>query len=125
MATPSTSFGQRVRALRLERGLAQDDVARALGVRPLSYGRWERDQQHPGLENRIALARFFEVDIAQLTDADTAQQLDDWAIPLTAVPDLTHLERRVAAMEQTLAACTSLLARIANQLAVPDIEHTP
>ena len=34
---------------RLERSLEQRDVAAMLGVRPATYGRWERDQKRPAI----------------------------------------------------------------------------
>ena len=44
---PSRTLGERLKAWRLERGLTQRDVAAMLGVRPATYGRWERDQRRP------------------------------------------------------------------------------
>ena len=35
---------------RLGRGLEQRDVATILGVRPATYGRWERDQRRPAIQ---------------------------------------------------------------------------
>ena len=39
-----------MKAWRLERGLEQRDVAALLGVRPATYGRWERDQKRPAIK---------------------------------------------------------------------------
>jgi len=39
-----------LKAWRLERGLEQRDVAAILGVRPATYGRWERDQRRPAIK---------------------------------------------------------------------------
>ena len=39
-----------MRAWRLERGLEQRDVAAMLGVQPVTYGRWERDQKRPAIK---------------------------------------------------------------------------
>jgi DNA-binding XRE family transcriptional regulator len=49
-AEPPRTLGERLRAWRLERGLEQRDVAAMLGVRPATYGRWERNQRRPALE---------------------------------------------------------------------------
>jgi transcriptional regulator with XRE-family HTH domain len=38
-----------LKAWRLERGLEQRDAAGMLGVRPATYGRWERDQKRPAI----------------------------------------------------------------------------
>jgi len=39
-----------LKAWRLERGLEQRDVAAVLGVKPATYGRWERDQRRPAIK---------------------------------------------------------------------------
>ena len=39
-----------MRAWRLARGLEQRDAAARLGVRPATYGRWERDQKRPAIK---------------------------------------------------------------------------
>ena len=48
-AEPPRTLGERLRAWRLERGLEQRDVAAMVGVRPATYGRWERDQKRPAI----------------------------------------------------------------------------
>ena len=48
-AKPPRTLGERLKAWRLERGLEQRDVAAMLGVRPATYGRWERDQKRPAI----------------------------------------------------------------------------
>ena len=47
---PPRTLGERLKAWRLERGLEQRDVAARLGVRPATYGRWERDQKRPAIQ---------------------------------------------------------------------------
>ena len=47
---PPRTLGERLKAWRLERGLEQRDVAAMLGVRPATYGRWERDQKRPAIQ---------------------------------------------------------------------------
>lgn len=121
MATNRT-LGERLRELRAARGLAQEQVASAIGVRTLSYGRWERDQQLPGLQNRIALARYFDVDLHEITADVDAEHVE---IALDALSQestngygarIGALEQRVAGIEATLARCETLLERIAKSL---------
>ena len=47
---PPRTLGERLKAWRFERGLEQRDVAAMLGVRPATYGRWERDQKRPAIQ---------------------------------------------------------------------------
>jgi transcriptional regulator with XRE-family HTH domain len=44
------TLGERLRAWRFARGLEQRDVAAMLGVKPATYGRWERDQKRPAIK---------------------------------------------------------------------------
>jgi len=46
---PPRTLGERLRVWRLERGLEQREVAAMLGVKPATYGRWERDQRRPAV----------------------------------------------------------------------------
>ena len=46
---PPRTLGERLRAWRLARGFEQRDAAALLGVRPATYGRWERDQRRPSV----------------------------------------------------------------------------
>ena len=50
-SAPPRTFGERLKAWRSERGLAQRYVAAMLGVRPATYGRWERDQRRPAIRH--------------------------------------------------------------------------
>jgi transcriptional regulator with XRE-family HTH domain len=47
---PPRTLGERLRAWRLKRGLEQREVAAMLGVKPATYGRWERDQKRPAIQ---------------------------------------------------------------------------
>ena len=47
---PPRTLGERLKAWRLEQRLQQRDVASMLGVRPATYGRWERDQKRPAIK---------------------------------------------------------------------------
>ena len=49
-AKPPRTLGERLKAWRSERGLEQRDVAEMLGVRPATYGRWEREQKRPAIK---------------------------------------------------------------------------
>jgi transcriptional regulator with XRE-family HTH domain len=45
--------------------MSQEDVARAIDVRALAVGKWERGQANPSIENRIKLAELFKVEPAE------------------------------------------------------------
>ena len=54
-------FNQRLRELRLEKGLKQSDVAQALNVTPATVTRWENKTQEPDYLTLALLANFFNV----------------------------------------------------------------
>lgn len=49
-------FDQRLKQLRRERGLTQDQLARIVGVTPLTVSLWERGQRAPNLRSGRLLA---------------------------------------------------------------------
>ena len=56
-AEPPRTLGERLTAWRLERGLEQQVVATLLGVRPVTYGRWERNQRRPSIRSMPGVRR--------------------------------------------------------------------
>ena len=56
-------FGEILRDLRLERGVGQVELAKAVGVSKGIISLWENGLREPRLSNLIALAKFFNVSI--------------------------------------------------------------
>lgn len=59
------SFGERLRAKRLELGLSQAEAGRQLGTGRATVNRWERDECRPAQSREPALARFLEREEAE------------------------------------------------------------
>ena len=57
-----------VRALRIERGLAQGQLAEAMGVSRQTINSIENDRYNPSLPLAIALARYFGVTVEEMFD---------------------------------------------------------
>lgn len=57
----NTTFGERLKELRKERGLGQIALAAALGVGKSSISLWERGESEPTLTNLITIAQYFDV----------------------------------------------------------------
>jgi putative transcriptional regulator len=55
-----------VRALRLEKGLAQGELAHALGVSRQTINSIEKDRYTPSLPLALALARYFGVTVEEM-----------------------------------------------------------
>ena len=61
-------FGQRVRELRQERNLTQQQLADISGLHKNYIGMVERGERNPSLLNIDILARSFKVDISELME---------------------------------------------------------
>lgn len=62
-----SEFSQRLRFLRTQRGLTQQQLAQLLGLSKSSVNMYERGEREPGLETLAAMADLFEVDLDELT----------------------------------------------------------
>lgn len=54
-------FGNRLKELRLERGLQQEDIAKILNIHRATISRYENNQREPDVNTIINLAQYFEV----------------------------------------------------------------
>jgi transcriptional regulator with XRE-family HTH domain len=68
MLTVSIAFGQRLRELRVERGVSQDQFAHATGIHPTAIGRFERGDREPRLRSILRLAEGLGVQPGRLVD---------------------------------------------------------
>jgi transcriptional regulator with XRE-family HTH domain len=62
------TFGGRLRALRRERGLSQEDLSRRTGIHSPSIGRLEHDRREPRLKTILRLADGLGVPPGMLLD---------------------------------------------------------
>ena len=60
------TFGQRLRKLRNELGISQNDLSKHIGVSKSSVNMYERDEREPGFETLEAIADFFNVNMDYL-----------------------------------------------------------
>ena len=56
-----SKFYERIRELRIEKGLSQTELANATGLSQSAITLWENGQRSPGAEAIIILSRFFGV----------------------------------------------------------------
>lgn len=54
-------FSKRLRDTRLEKGIDQKTLAKALNTSQTNVSRWENDKFQPDIETIIAIAKFFNV----------------------------------------------------------------
>lgn len=72
----SAAFGQRLREVRTEHGLSQDDLARLTDVHPTAIGRFEHGKREPRLMSILGLARGLKVPPGELLN--TLPGAEDW-----------------------------------------------
>ncbi|MBO1740359.1 helix-turn-helix domain-containing protein [Leifsonia sp. TF02-11] len=70
MATPRSRaaklFGQRVRQVRIARGVSQEEIARRADMHVTNYGRIERGEANSELHTIVRLATALDIDPAEL-----------------------------------------------------------
>lgn len=65
-------IGEKIKYLRYEKGLTQEEVAAHLGVSAQSISKWERGEGYPDIETLPALANYFNISIDGLVGMDAA-----------------------------------------------------
>lgn len=56
-------FNQRIRLLRDEKRLTQEDAARELGISPRNYQRLEADGAVPSYQSLVAIGEYYDVSL--------------------------------------------------------------
>ena len=59
-------FGQRIRELRLRKGLSQEELAFRTGVHRTYLGGIERGERNPALKNIAAIAKALNITLSEL-----------------------------------------------------------
>jgi transcriptional regulator with XRE-family HTH domain len=66
--TATVAFGERLRELRAERGVSQDQLAHRTGIHATAIGRFERGGREPRLTTILRLAQGLDVPPGTLLD---------------------------------------------------------
>ena len=69
------TIGQRIKALRTEYGLYQEDLAKKIGVSRQAIASWERDQTVPSMENAYALSDVFNCNVDDISGKDAKERI--------------------------------------------------
>ncbi len=69
-------LNEKIRTLRLARGISQVELARALSVTKQSVSNWENDNIQPSIEMLVKLAEYFSVSADYLLGLDGKTRLD-------------------------------------------------
>lgn len=66
------TFGQRLAALRKEKGLTQSDIADKVGITAQAVSKWENDQASPDIDILIKLSEIFDISLDELLGKEKA-----------------------------------------------------
>jgi len=91
----TTTFGEKLKTLRKERGWSQDELGRRAGIHGRHVGKYEIGRAMPNAETVVQLAKVLGVSIDYLLRDDLAED----AAPAGALRD-HELLRKFAAVEQ-------------------------
>jgi transcriptional regulator with XRE-family HTH domain len=97
-------IAMRIKDLRTERRLTQEQMARAVGVSTRHYVRWEKGESLPYWRNIELLAEAFDVEPGVIVDAENGSIPGQ--DPSTRIAALT---RELAALEQKVEQLTRML----------------
>ena len=70
-----STFGKRLKELRREKGILQDDLARDIGVSKGTVSVWERDARKPEYDTLQQLCEYFQVNLGYLLGEDVDRAL--------------------------------------------------
>ena len=73
------NIGRKIRSLREQTGLTQEDVAEAMDVSRQAVSKWEANLSRPSAENLIRLAHLLNVDLAELIGAPEREETGEGA----------------------------------------------
>lgn len=60
------TLGERIRKLREERGMTQDELGKKLGVQKSTISMYEHGHREPAIQKLIALSTLFDIDMNEL-----------------------------------------------------------
>ena len=71
------TFGEKLKKLRNESGLTQDELAERLYVTRTAISKWETDKGYPNIESLKAIASFFSITVDDLLSSDEILTIAD------------------------------------------------
>ncbi|WP_027092437.1 helix-turn-helix domain-containing protein [Cohnella thermotolerans] len=73
------NMGERLRELRLQRSLSQEEVARHIGITRSAYSHYEINNRQPVYGTLIKLASFFDVSLDYIIGGNSSRQPQEMA----------------------------------------------
>ena len=92
-------LNERIRQLRVERGLSQVDLAEILGVSKQSISNWENDNIQPSIEMLLKISKTFSVSTDYLLGIDSRRYLEVTKLPSSYI---SHIQQLIEDIEKIL-----------------------
>ena len=70
-------FHKKLQEIRKQKGLTQEELAKALYVSRTAISKWESDRGYPNIESLKAIAKFFSVTVDELLTGDEILEIAD------------------------------------------------
>ena len=102
------TFGQRLKQLRNERGISQNELSKHIGVSKSSVNMYERDEREPGFETLEAIADFFNVDMDYLLGREPKESF------ASEFPEIESVLKNLTPTQFSIAARPTLLKILAS-----------
>ena len=64
------TFGEKIKKLRTDSGLTQDELAEKLYVTRTAISKWESDRGYPNIDSLKAISKFFSITLDELLSSD-------------------------------------------------------
>ncbi|MGM7684663.1 helix-turn-helix domain-containing protein [Cytobacillus sp. Hm23] len=80
-----STFGERLKLLRTERRMYQEDLGKIVGLSKSAIGTYERNEREPTLEMLHTLSKYFDVTIDYLTGNSDERKLENVNISSEAI----------------------------------------
>ena len=84
-------FGQRLKSLRAERNLTQQNLGDAVGVSTVTIRAWERNAKKPAMDALLSLGRALNISIDTLLDFHL-ENTPNYALVLTPAEKKTFVQ---------------------------------
>lgn len=89
------TMGERLKQLRLQRNISQEEVARTIGITRSAYSHYEINNRQPMYETLIKLSTFFGVSIDYIVNGDSsASTFKDTQEIMSMLNMMDHVKRR-------------------------------
>lgn len=99
-------IGEKLRQLRQENGLRQEQVARLVGADRLSISAWENDSRQPSYQTLVRLAEVYNVSTDFLLGRTGGRPLNLSGLTTAEVRIITELVAEMTAKNKRLEECS-------------------